>query len=278
MPAALEPAVIDIRPTGRWKPLRLGELWRYRELMMFLAWRDIKVRYKQTALGVCWAVLQPLLAMLIFTVFFGRFARLPSDGLPYPLFAFCGLLPWQMFSNSLSESGGSLVANRNLITKVYFPRLVIPMAPVIAGLVDFLISFVILIGMMAWYRITPGPRILLVPFFVLLAATTAMSAGIWLSALNVRYRDVRYVIPFLTQFWLYATPIAYSIALVPPRWRPWLALNPMVGVVEGFRWSILGTGSDPGTSLWISLGVVAVLLMSGLYYFRRMESSFADIV
>jgi lipopolysaccharide transport system permease protein len=269
---------IVIRPSRGWVPLRLGELWAYRELLYFLAWRDVKVRYKQTVLGAAWAVLQPLLTMVVFSVVFGRLANVPSDGLPYPIFAYCALLPWQLFAHALVESGNSLVGNQNLITKVYFPRLVIPLAAVATGLVDFAIAFVVLVGLMAYYGIVPTPAVLALPGLVLLALLAALGVGLWLSALNVQYRDVRYTIPFLTQLWLFATPVAYPASLVPERWRPLVGLNPMSGVVEGFRWALLGRAEPPGLMLAVSIVVVAGVLVSGLYYFRRMERTFADVV
>jgi lipopolysaccharide transport system permease protein len=267
-----------ITPANRWIPLNLSELWEYRELLYFLVWRDIKVRYKQTALGAAWAVMQPLFMMLVFSLFFGRLAKVPSDGIPYPVFAFCALIPWQLFANALTESSNSLIGNQNLITKVYFPRLVIPLAAVLSGLVDFAIAFVILIGMMLYFGIVPGWSILVLPGFVLLAILTALAVGLWLSALNVQYRDVRYTMSFLIQFWLFATPVAYPSSLVPENWRAFYGINPMAGVVEGFRWALLGKTSPPGAMLWVSVVVVTILLIGGLYYFRRMEQQFADIV
>ena len=267
-----------ITPGNRWIPLHLSELWEYRELLYFLVWRDIKVRYKQTALGAAWAVMQPLFMMLVFSLFFGRLAKVPSDGIPYPVFAFCALIPWQLFANALSESSNSLVGNQNLITKVYFPRLVIPIAAVLSGLVDFAIAFGILIGMMLYFGIVPGWAILVLPGFILLAVLTALAVGLWLSALNVQYRDVRYTMSFLVQFWLFATPVAYPSSLVPESWRAFYGINPMAGVVEGFRWALLGKTQPPGAMLWVSVLVVTILLIGGLFYFRRMEQQFADIV
>ena len=269
---------IIIRPSKGWVPLKLKELWEYRELLYFLIWRDIKVRYKQTVLGAAWAIIQPLFTMIVFSIFFGRLAKIPSDGLPYPIFAYCALLPWQLFAHALTESGNSLVASQNLITKVYFPRLVIPISAVLAGLVDFVIAFVVLLGMMFYYGIVPTAATLTLPLFILLAIATALAVGLWLSALNVQYRDVRYTIPFLTQFWLFSTPIAYPSSLVPEQWRPLYGLNPMAGVVEGFRWALLGTANPPGPMLAVSVAVVVALLVGGLYYFRRMEKTFADVV
>ncbi len=267
-----------IRPTPGWAPLNLADLWRYRELVFFLAWRDISVRYKQTVLGAAWAVIQPLFTMLVFSIFFGGLANMPSDGLPYPVFSFCALIPWQLFAYSLSESGNSLVANQNLITKVYFPRVVIPLAATLGGLLDFLIAFLVLLALMLFYGITPTAAIWTLPLFVLLAIAAALGAGLWLSALNVEYRDVRYTIPFLTQLWLFLTPIAYPASLVPADWRVLYALNPMVGVVEGFRWALLGSGSAPGPVFAASIVATLLLLLGGLFYFRRMERTFADKV
>ena len=271
-------AVTVIRPTRGWIPLRLGDVWRYRELLYFLVWRDVKVRYKQTVLGVAWAILQPFGMMVVFSVFFGRFAGVPSDGVPYPVFTYCALLPWQLFAQAMTESGNSLVANQNLITKIYFPRLVIPIAAVLAGLVDFGIAFLLLLGMMVWFGIVPGAAVWTLPCFILLAVASALAVGCWLSALNVQYRDVRYTIPFLTQLWLFATPVAYATSLVPERWRMLYGLNPMVGVVEGFRWALLGSGEPPGGMLAVSVAVVVALLVGGVIYFRRMERTFADVV
>jgi lipopolysaccharide transport system permease protein len=270
--------VVRIRPSKAWVPLRLGELWEFRELLYFLIWRDIKVRYKQTALGVAWAVVQPLLTMVVFSVFFGRLGGLPSDGLPYPVFAFCALLPWQLFAFALSETSNSVVANQRLLTKVYFPRLVMPIAALGVGLIDFAVGCGVLAGLMIYYGLVPGWAIWTIPMWTSFGVLTALAAGLWLSALNVKYRDVRYVVPFLSQLWMFATPIAYSTALVPERWRTLYAINPMVGVVDGFRWALLGTATGPGVTTLVSAAVVAVVLASGLYYFRRMERTFADIV
>jgi lipopolysaccharide transport system permease protein len=267
-----------IEPTRGWVRINLSELWQYQELIYFLVWRDIKVRYKQTALGAAWAILQPFLTMVVFSIFFGRLAGVPSDGLPYPLFAYTALLPWQLFSYALSESGNSLINNQRLISKIYFPRLIVPFAAVLAGLVDFAIAFVVLLGMMIFYSITPTARILTLPLFILLALLTALAVGLWLSALNVIYRDVRYVIPFLIQFWLFLTPIAYPSSLVPESLQPIYALNPMVGVVEGFRWALLDTSNPVGPMVFVSALVVILLLVGGLAYFKRMESVFADVI
>ena len=267
-----------IEPSKGWISLGLKDLWHYRELLFFLTWRDIKVRYKQTALGAAWAVIQPLFTMLAFTLFFGRLAKVPSDGIPYPLFSYTALLPWQLFAYALTESSNSVVANERLITKVYFPRLVIPLASILAGLVDFVIAFTLVIGMMVWYGVRPTWAVLTLPFFVIFTMATALGVGLWLSALNVQYRDVRYTLTFIVQFWLIASPVAYSSTLVPARWRPFYGLNPMAGVIEGFRWALLGKAQAPGAMLGVSVVVVAVVLVGGLYYYRRMESTFADVV
>jgi lipopolysaccharide transport system permease protein len=278
MEAADTAPVLILRPSSGFLRLKLGDLFEYRELLYFLVWRDVKVRYKQTALGAAWAILQPVMTMLVFSVFFGRLAKVPSDGVPYPVFAFAALLPWQLFAYALSESSNSLVANQNLITKVYFPRLVIPIATVLAGLVDFAIAFAVLIILMIFYHIVPTKAVVLLPLFLLLAVTTALAVGLWLSALNVKYRDVRYTIPFLMQFWLFATPVAYPASLVPEPWRALYGLNPMTGVVEGFRWALLGKSQSPGPLLWVSVVAVIVMLIGGLRYFRKTESTFADVV
>lgn len=267
-----------IRPSTGWAPIELRELWEYRELIYFLTWRDIKVRYKQTVLGAAWAIIQPFFMMIVFSFFFGRLAHVPSDNIPYPIFTYCALLPWQLFAHSLSESSNSLVANAQLIKKVYFPRLAAPVSAVLAGLVDFAIAFVVLLGMMAYYGIAPTWAVATLPLFILLAVLTALGVGLWLSALNVQYRDVRHTLAFLTQLWLFATPVAYSSSLVPERWRVFYGLNPMAGVVEGFRWALLGRTEPPGALLTVSVGIVILILISGLYYFRRMEDSFADVI
>lgn len=273
-----EAAITDIRPTRGAASLRLGELWSYRELAYFLVWRDVKVRYKQTVLGAAWAVLQPTLTMVVFSIFFGRLAGVDSGGLPYPIFAYTALLPWQLFSHALLESGNTLVTHQQMITKVYFPRLLLPLSAVLAGLVDFVIAFVVLGGLMVYYGIVPTAAIVTLPLFLLLAMTAALGAGAWLAALNVQYRDVRYTLPFLTQLWLFSTPIAYPTSLVPEAWRPLYGLNPMAGVVEGFRWALLGHG-EPLPSLWAASTLSAVaLLVGGVWYFRRTERTFADVV
>ena len=267
-----------IRPSEGWVSLKLDELWEYRELLYFLCWRDIKVRYKQTALGAAWAIIQPFFTMVVFSLFFGRLAQIPSDGVPYPLFAYAALVPWSFFAHSLSSSSNSLVDSANLLRKVYFPRLAIPLATVLSGVIDFAIAFVVLLGMMLLYGRTPTANSLWLPLLLLLALTTALGVGLWLSALNVQYRDVRYTIPFLTQFWLFATPIAYPSSLLSEPWRTLYGINPMVGVVEGFRWALLGTTTAPGPIILVSALASVGLLVSGAYYFRRMEKSFADVV
>ncbi len=268
----------SIEPPTGWSSIGLRELWEYRELLYFLIWRDVKVRYKQTALGAAWAVIQPFFMMVVFSLFFGKLAGIPSDGIPYPVFAFCALLPWQLFAHALTESSNSLVANERLITKVYFPRLVVPLAAVLGGLVDFAIAFVILLAMMIYFGIVPGWQVVTLPAFILLAVMTALAVGLWLSALNVKYRDVRYTMNFLIQFWLFATPVAYPSSLIPEQWRWLYGLNPMAGVVEGFRWALLGKTDPPGALLGVSIAVVILLLVGGLYYFRKMEQEFADVV
>ena len=267
-----------IQPMRGLVPLELGELWEYRELLYFLMWRQVKVRYKQTALGVTWAIIQPLFTTIVFAVVFGRFGRVPSDGVPYPVFAFCALLPWQLFAFALTESSNSVIADPRLITKVYFPRLIIPVAAVGVGLADFAVAFGVLLALMMYYGMMPTLALLTLPLWTLLAIATALAAGVWLSAVNVRYRDVRYTLPFLSQLWLFATPVAYPLSIVPSQWRPLFALNPMVGVVEGFRWALLGRGSVSVMTIAISTGVVVLVLTAGLFYFRRTELTFADLV
>ena len=275
-----------LRPSRGWSALNLADIWNYRELVYFLIWRDIKVRYKQTLLGAAWAIIQPFFTMVVFTIFFGRLAGVPSDGVPYPIFAYTGLLPWGLFTKALTDAGRAMVANRAMITKIYFPRLVIPLASVLSGLVDFAIAFLVLIGMIFYYNNVPGeydsisisPTILTLPLFLLLALVTALGVGLWLSALNVRYRDINYILPFLTQFWLFITPVAYPASMIPVQWRWLYALNPMTGVVEGFRWALLGTGSGPDLMLAVSTTISILALISGLFYFRRMERTFADMV
>jgi lipopolysaccharide transport system permease protein len=270
--------VVVIQPSEGWISLDLKALWQYKELLYFLCWRDIKVRYKQTVLGAAWAIIQPFFTMVVFSLFFGRLAKIPSDGLPYTVFCYAALVPWTFFANGLSQASDSLVSNSNLIKKVYFPRLVIPIATVLSGIVDFILAFLVLLGMMFYYGLTPTIHILLLPAFLLLALVTGLGVALWLSAMNVQFRDVRYVIPFVLQFWLFATPIAYPSSLLSEPWRTFYGINPMVGVVEGFRWALLG--ADAGLSLMslVSSITAVVMLITGLFYFRRMEKSFADMV
>lgn len=267
-----------IEPSRGLVSLRLNEFWAYRELLYFLIWRDIKVRYKQAALGIGWAVIQPVTTMIVFSIFFGKLGKISSDGIPYPIFSFAALVPWTLFSSGLSTAANSLVGNSNLIKKVYFPRLIIPVATVLAGVVDFAIAFAILLVLMAFYGIFPTAKILSLPLFLLLTLITSMSVSLWLSALNVKYRDVKYAISFLTQIWLFATPVAYPSSLLPEPYRTIYAINPMVGVVEGFRWALLDAPNSPGAMTFVSAAVAVLLLVSGAFYFRQMEKSFADIV
>jgi lipopolysaccharide transport system permease protein len=270
--------IIHIRPTKGWAALNLKDLWLYRELVYFLTWRDIKVRYKQAVLGIAWAILQPLMTMVIFSFIFGNLAKLPSDGIPYPLFSYAAVLPWQLFSSALQRSSISLVGNANLLTKIYFPRLIIPFSAVMASLVDFGIAFLVMIGLMIYYQVWPTLMTLWVIPLSLLALVTALAVSLWLSALNVLYRDVQHMVPFLIQFWMYASPVAYSATLIPTGiWRIIYGLNPMAGVIQGFRWALLGA-QPPDILLAVSIVMVLILLVSGLFYFRRMEKTFADRV
>jgi lipopolysaccharide transport system permease protein len=269
---------LRIAPSTGWVSLKLRELWEYRELLYFLVWRDIKVRYKQTALGASWAIIQPFFTMIVFSLFFGHLGKIPSDGIPYPIFSFAALVPWTFFANGLGQSSNSLVGSSNLITKVYFPRLTIPLASVLSGVVDFALAFIVLLAMMVYYGLMPTLNVLWLPLFLLLALITSLGVGLWLSALNVEYRDVRYVVPFITQFWLLATPIAYPSSLLHEPWRTIYGLNPMVGVVEGFRWALLGTSAAPGPIIAVSSAAALLILITGAFYFRRMEKTFADIV
>jgi lipopolysaccharide transport system permease protein len=276
--SAITPNVVRVEPSRGWVSLRIKELWEYRELLYFLVWRDVKVRYKQTALGATWAIIQPFFTMIVFSLFFGRLAKVPSDGVPYPIFSYTALVPWSFFAYGLSQASNSLISSSNLITKVYFPRLIIPMATVMSGVVDFALAFVVLIGMMFYYGVMPTANVLWLPLFLLLALVTALGVGLWLSSLNVKYRDVRYVVPFITQFWMFATPIAYSSSLLSQPCRTIYGLNPMVGVVEGFRWALLGTKTAPGPIIALSSLAALVILIGGAFYFRRMEKTFADLV
>lgn len=269
--------LVSIRPSKKWVALNLRDLWAYRDLLYFLTWRDVKVRYKQTALGAAWAIIQPLFTMLIFTLFFGKLAGIPSDGVPYPLFAFAALLPWTFFSNAVTNSGNSLVGSANLITKVYFPRLIIPAAAVGAGLVDFVVAFALLAALMIWYSVVPSTSVLLLPALLLLLTMLTLGVGMWLSALNVKYRDIRYALPFCIQLWMFATPIIYPLSMVPPKWRWLMIINPLTGIIEGFRAALFGRSLD-GRALAISILVTALVLVYAAYSFRRMEKSFADVV
>ena len=265
-------------PSKGWVWPKLRELWEYRELLFFFAWRDIKVRYKQTVMGALWAIIQPFFTMVIFSLFFGRLANVPSDGVPYPIFSFTALVPWTFFANALAQASNSLVFNANMIKKIYFPRLALPIATVLSGIIDFALAFLVLLGIMFYYGFVPTANILWLPFFVLLALVTSIGVSLWLAAMNVQFRDVRYTIPFLTQVWLFVTPIAYPSSLLPEAWRTVYGLNPMAGVVEGFRWALLGTDTAPGKMILVSTLVALTLLISGAFYFRRMEQSFADVL
>jgi len=276
--AHMEPQVLRIVPPRGWFDLDFKELWAARELLYFFVWRDIKIRYKQTAIGAAWAVLQPFMTMVVFSLFFGALAKIPSHGLPYPIFYYSALLPWMYFSGALQNATNVVVEQQHVITKVYFPRLVLPLSAVVSGLLDFAIAFAVFLVMMAHYRIIPNPVIFLFPFFLLLAILTAFGVGLWLSTLNALYRDVRYVLPFLVQFWLFASPVAYPSSLVPERWRWLYGLNPMAGVIEGFRWSLTGQGQPPNLLLAASTGMVVLLLAGGVVYFQKMEGTVADVV
>jgi lipopolysaccharide transport system permease protein len=271
--------VTRVEPSKGWVSLKLRELWTYRELLYFLTWRDVKVRYKQTVLGAAWAIIQPFFTMVVFSVFFGKLAKISSDGIPYPVFSYSALVPWTFFAHGLSQASNSLVGGSALITKVYFPRLVMPIATVASGFIDFALAFIVLLGMMLFYGIAPTINVVWLPLFLLLAMVTALGAGLWLSAMNVQFRDVRYIVPFIAQFWMFATPIAYPSSLIQnPLWRTLYGINPMAGVVEGFRWALLGTDTAPGPIVIASSLAALVLLVSGAFYFRRMEKTFADIV
>jgi lipopolysaccharide transport system permease protein len=282
VPASVSPPVglprVRVEAERRWRPLQLKELVEYRELLYFLTWRDLKVRYRQTLLGGIWAVLQPFMTMVVFSVFFGHLAKIPSEGVPYPLFAFAALLPWTFFATSIAQAANSLTLAPELITKVFFPRVIIPLAAVVGGILDFLIAFVVLLAMMAYYGSTPDIKAILILPLLLLVLATTLGASLWLSALNVEYRDIRYAIPFLVQFWLFATPIAYPSTLLGEPWRTLYGLNPMVGVVEGFRWSLLDSDVATGSTIVVSALAAITLLVSGLLYFRRVEDTFADVI
>lgn len=274
-----EPATVYIRPTTGLAALNLGDLWRYRELIYFMIWRDIKVRYKQTLLGAAWAVLTPVLTMLVFNFLFNTVAKLSSDGVPYPIFSYTALLPWGLFTTALNSASRSLTSNTNMITKTYFPRIILPIASVLGGLLDFAIAFVLLIGMMIYYQVTPGWNALwALPLFTLLSIITALGVALWLAAINVQYRDVGYALPFLTQFWMFLTPVAYSSKVISEKWQIVYALNPMAGVVNGFRWALLGSNNPPDILVAISTVIALVVLFTGLVYFRNMERTFADTI
>jgi lipopolysaccharide transport system permease protein len=267
-----------IVPSNSWLDLNFRELWDFRELLYFFVWRDLKVRYKQTAIGAAWAILQPFLTMVVFSLFFGALAHIPSNGLPYPIFYYSALLPWMYFAGALQNATNTMVEHQRVITKVYFPRLLLPMAAVVSGLVDLAIGFAVFLGMMLYYGIAPGRAVLLLPFFLLLAVLTALGVGLWLSALNAIYRDVRYVLPFLVQFWMFASPVAYPSSLVPARWRLLYGLNPMAGVIEGFRWALTGRGAPPSLLLAASTAAVLAVVVGGVAYFQKMEGTIADVV
>jgi lipopolysaccharide transport system permease protein len=274
----LESPRIRLKPSKGWRAVNLKELWQFRELLYFLSWRDIKVRYKQTALGASWAIIQPFMTMVVFSVFFGKLANMPSDGIPYPIFAYAALVPWTFFANGITQSSNSLVQSANLLKKVYFPRLIVPISSVLSGIVDFLFSFIVLIALMLYYGYVPTVHIFWLPLFILLAFATSLGVGVWLSAINVQFRDVRYTVPFVTQFWLFATPIAYPSSLLSEPWRTLYGVNPMVGVVEGFRWALLGSQPSSVSMIVLSACVTCIFLVAGVYYFRRMERGFSDVV
>jgi lipopolysaccharide transport system permease protein len=269
---------IRLKASNGWRAINVKELWQFRELLYFLSWRDIKVRYKQTALGASWAIIQPFMTMVVFSVFFGKLAKMPSDGIPYPIFAYVALVPWTFFANGITQSSNSLVQSSSLLKKVYFPRLIVPISSVVSGIVDFIFSFIVLIALMLYYGYVPTVHIFWLPLFLLLAFATSLGVGVWLSAMNVQFRDVRYTVPFVTQFWLFATPIAYPSSLLSEPWRTLYGVNPMVGVVEGFRWALLGSQPSSVSMIALSACVTCMFLIAGLFYFRRMERSFSDVV
>jgi len=271
-------SIVVIRPSKGFSKLDLVALWKFRELFYFLVWRDVKIRYKQTVIGAAWAIVQPLMTMVVFTVIFGNFAKIPSDGLPYAIFSYTALLPWNYFSQAIARSGNSLVGDSNLIRKVYFPRLIIPLASVSSPLVDFFVSFLVLLAMLAWFGITPGWGVLVLPAFLVLAFMTALAVGLWLAPLNARYRDIGYTIPFLVQLWMYASPVVYAVSMVPEKWRLIFSLNPLAGVIEGFRWALLGKGDPAIGAIMISACVVLMLLLGGVFFFKRMERYFTDVL
>ncbi|HNR02790.1 MAG TPA: ABC transporter permease [Anaerolineaceae bacterium] len=274
-----KPPVVIIKPSRGWVGLKLSDLWLYRELVYFLTWRDIKVRYKQSVLGILWAILKPFMAMVVFTIFFGNFAKIPSDGVPYPIFSYTATLPWELFAAALGVASRSMVSNSNMVSKIYFPRMIIPLASVMSSVVDFLIGFTILIGMMIFYKVTPTIAILWLPLLILLALVTALGVGFWSSALMVRYRDVGYIMPFIANLWMYLTPVVYPSSMIPEKWRLLYALNPMTGVVEGFRYALLGTTQSVSSGMILVSSLIAIIvLISGMFYFRRMEKQFADMI
>lgn len=269
---------VHIEPSKGWVSLRLNELWDYRELTYFFIWRDIKIRYKQTVLGAFWAILQPLLTMVIFSLFFGKLAQIPSDGIPYPIFSYSALVPWTFFANGLLQASNTLVNNANMVKKIYFPRLILPISSVFAGIVDFVLAFIVLLMMMFYFRIYPTANVVWLPLFLLLALVTSLGTGFWFSAMNAQFRDIRYIVPFVIQAWMFLTPIAYPSSLIPEPWRTIYGINPMAGVVEGFRWALLGSDTEPGLMTLVSAVVAIFLLVSGAFYFRRMEKTFADVM
>jgi lipopolysaccharide transport system permease protein len=270
--------ITRIESASNWRFLDMAEIWRYHELLYFLTKRDIQIRYKQTAIGVLWVVVQPVASILVFSLFFGKLAQIPSDGIPYPLFVFAALLPWQVFSRAMMEASNSLVSDQRLISRVYFPRMLVPMASIIAALFDFSITFLLFLGMMLYYGIVPGWAVLTLPLFLLLMTATAMGVGFWLAPLNVEYRDVVYILPFLTQLWMFLTPVVYPSSLIPEEWRPLYGLNPLAGVVDGFRWALLGVGPGPSSMLLVSASAALLLMLSGIVWFRRRERTFTDAV
>jgi lipopolysaccharide transport system permease protein len=267
-----------IRPLKGWSALGMFELWQYRELLYFMAWRDIKVRYKQTVIGILWAIIQPFMTMIVFTLFFGRMAQLPTDGLPYPIFYYAGLLPWTFFSGGIRQASNSLIEGSNMVKRVYFPRMVMPIGAILSLVLDFALAFLLLLGMMVYYGLQPTVNVIWLPLLLVLAFITALGIGLWLSALNVQFRDIRYALPFLIQLWLFITPVVYPASLLSESWRAIYALNPMVGVVEGFRWALLGTDTRPGFTIVISTVTAIILLLSGAFYFKRVERTFADVI
>jgi lipopolysaccharide transport system permease protein len=269
---------VHIKPSEGWVSLKLGELWDYRELSYFLIWRDLKIRYKQTVLGAFWAILQPLLTMVIFSLFFGKLAQVPSDGIPYPIFSYSALVPWTFFANGLLQASNTLVVNANMVKKIFFPRLILPISAVLAGIVDFVLAFFVLLLMMFYFKIYPTSNIIWLPFFLLLALITSLGTGFWFSAMNAQFRDIRYIVPFIIQAWMFLTPIAYPSSLIPEPWRTIYGINPMAGVVEGFRWALLGSDTEPGMMTLVSSLVAVLLLIGGAFYFRRMEKTFADVI